>query len=80
MSEIKCDSERLFHIPAHENLKNFALALLAQSYDLFIPKVLLSRLVHSKSVFSKPALGMDFEYPDNGLDVRSYEKLTIAPE
>jgi hypothetical protein len=57
MREIEGDPERLFHVPPHENLENFALSLLAQGHDLFIPKVLLSSLVHSKSVFSKPASG-----------------------
>jgi hypothetical protein len=46
MREVESDPERLLHVFAHENLKNFTPSLLAQGHDLFIPKVLLSGLVH----------------------------------
>jgi hypothetical protein len=46
MREVESDPERLLHVFAHENLKNFTPSLLAQGHDLLIPKVLLSSLVH----------------------------------
>src|SRR5882724_3518256 len=46
MREIESDPKCLLHIFPHENLKNFALSLLTKRHNLFIPKVLLSSLVH----------------------------------
>src|SRR6266498_3052018 len=57
MREIESDPKCLLHIFPHENLKNFALSLLTKRHNLFIPKVLLSSLVHLKSVATEPASG-----------------------
>jgi hypothetical protein len=57
MGEIESDPKCLLHIFPHQNLKNFALSLLAERYDLLIPKVLLSSLVHLESIAAEPASG-----------------------
>src|SRR5215475_7830627 len=57
MREIESDPKRPLHIFPHQNFKNFALPLLTERYDLLIPKVLLSSLVHLKSFDIEPASG-----------------------
>jgi hypothetical protein len=80
MREIESDPKCLLHILPHENLKNFALSLLTERYDLLIPKVLLSSLVHLESFVTEPASGWVLRYPDNCLDAREVEKLTDVGE
>src|SRR4030095_11596170 len=80
MGEIESDPKCLLHILPHENLKNFALSLLTERYELLIPKVLLSSLVHLKSFVTEPASGWVLRYPDNCLDAREVEKLMDVVE
>jgi hypothetical protein len=47
MGEVQGDPKSLLHVPPHEKLKGFALTLLTQGHDLFIPWFLLNGLVHA---------------------------------